>query len=301
MNFQEKLKNYVLDNEKLVSMKPTGNDTFVLKYRKIVFFKNLWNEYLEHCRGTIVDKDFNLISYPFKKIYNYGIEKNAPVLKDKDVVTAFRKINGFMVTLTWWNNDILISTTGSINSDFVNYARELMLIHASLDEWKALLSSDELKNMSFIFECCHRNDPHIIQEVEGLYLLGYREKIWCSEVGHDLNELNRLSKLFNCYKAEGFETTVDELIKAAKVCKHEGYVAYKDNISFKIKSPYYLTLKWVARNPRTDKLVDLNHDIKKSIDEEYHNLIDAIRLNIVEYTAMNEQERLAWVRNYFEK
>jgi hypothetical protein len=87
----------------------------------------------------------------------------------------------------------------------------------------------------------------------------------------------------------------------AKECKHEGYVFYTDDgVSAKIKSPYYLTSKWVARNPRTDKLVDLKKDIKHQLDEEYHNLIDAIRLNIVEYTAMTEQERLAWVRNYFE-
>jgi hypothetical protein len=29
-------------------------------------------------------------------------------------------------------------------------------------------------------------------------------------------------------------------------------------------------------------------------------LVDAIRANIVEYTAMDEQARLSWVRNYLE-
>jgi hypothetical protein len=29
-------------------------------------------------------------------------------------------------------------------------------------------------------------------------------------------------------------------------------------------------------------------------------LVDAIRANIVEYTAMDEQARLAWVRNFVE-
>jgi hypothetical protein len=87
----------------------------------------------------------------------------------------------------------------------------------------------------------------------------------------------------------------------AKECKHEGYVLYTaDGVSAKIKSPYYLTSKWVARNPRTDKLVDLNKDIKHNLDEEYFGLVDAIRANIVEYTAMDEQARLAWVRNYME-
>jgi hypothetical protein len=42
--------------------------------------------------------------------------------------------------------------------------------------------------------------------------------------------------------------------------------------------------------------MNLQADIKKNLDEEYFGLIDAIRANIVEYTAMTEQERLAWVR-----
>jgi hypothetical protein len=46
--------------------------------------------------------------------------------------------------------------------------------------------------------------------------------------------------------------------------------------------------------------MDLNKDIKHNIDEEYYGLIDAIRLNIEAYTAMNEQERLEWVRNHLE-
>lgn len=42
-------------------------------------------------------------------------------------------------------------------------------------------------------------------------------------------------------------------------------------------------------------------DIKQSLDEEYYPLITAIQENIVEYTAMGEQERLSWVRRFLEK
>jgi hypothetical protein len=94
---------------------------------------------------------------------------------------------------------------------------------------------------------------------------------------------------------------LSELVAKSKQVRHEGFVFYTvDGVSAKIKSPYYLTSKWVARNPRTDKLVNMEADIKKNLDEEYYPLVDAIRANIVEYTAMNEQERLTWVRNYLE-
>jgi hypothetical protein len=107
--------------------------------------------------------------------------------------------------------------------------------------------------------------------------------------------------VFNCHVPEAVETTVGDLVQATKNVKHEGYVFYTaDGVSAKIKSPYYLTSKWVARNPRTDKLVDMNRDIKQNLDEEYYPLVDAIRANIAEYTALDEQARLEWVRNYME-
>jgi hypothetical protein len=290
--FQEELKKYV-ETSGLVNMKSAGNGIYVLKYKKKVFYDNLWNDYIAECRGSIVDADFNLVSYPFTKIYNYGIEKEAPVLALDTPVTAFRKVNGFMVSITWHNNDLLISTTGSIESDFVTMAREMI----DLDRYREILSKYE--SHTLMFECVHPDDPHIIPEEVGMYLLGYRVKSWNSAV--ETKAIERIARDLGCRVPEKYDTTMGNLLQSVKNVKHEGYVFYTaDGVSAKIKSPYYLTSKWVARNPRTDKLVDLNKDIKLNLDEEYYPLVDAIRANIVEYTAMDEQARLAWVRNYME-
>jgi hypothetical protein len=298
--FKDRLKEYV-SNSALVNMKPAGEGIFVLKYKKKVFYDNLWNEYIAECRGTIVDRDFNLISYPFTKIYNYGIEKEAPVLADDAMVTAYRKVNGFMVAMTWYNGDVLVSTTGSTDSDYVAMAKEMMLTHMCWEDWQMALGNVECQGMTFMFECVHPNDPHIVPEKPGMYVLGYRANVWNSKVGHDPFMLQQLGRMFKCNVPESVTTNMARLKQMAKECKHEGYVFYtEDGLSAKIKSPYYLTSKWVARNPRTDKLVDLKRDIKQNLDEEYYPLVDAIRANIVEYTALDEQARLAWVRNFME-
>lgn len=295
--FREELKKYVAESG-LVNMRPAGEGIYVLKYKKKVFYDNLWNEYIAECRGSIVDADFNLVSYPFTKIYNYGIEKEAPVFSELDtMVTAFRKVNGFMVSLTWHNGDILVSTTGSTSGEFVDMAREMMLTHMPWSDWQMALMADDCRDMTFMFECVHPNDPHIIVEEPGMYILGYREKTWKSEVGHHPAVLEQLGQVFNCRVPEYQHLTVAALKNLVKRVRHEGFVFYDENgVGAKIKSPYYLTSKWVARNPRTDKLVDLKNDIKHSLDEEYYPLVDAIRANIAEYTAMDEQARLAWVR-----
>lgn len=300
---KEHLKSFVEQNPKLVKMTESTiyPGLFVLKYTRRVFYDNLWSDELEHCRGTIVDKDFNLVSYPFRKIYNYGIEKEAPVLPGKTQVTAFKKVNGFMVSVTIHKGELLISTTGSTANDYVDYAKEMMIKHAPLPDWQMALNTADTEGMTFMFECVHPSDPHIIVEKPGMYLLGYRENKWDSKVGHDPFVIMDFAAMLNCYSPQSLTTSVEQLIELSKEVKHEGFVAYTDEgVSFKIKSPYYLTSKWVARNPRTDKLVDLNKDIKHQIDEEYYPLVDAIRANIVEYTAMDEQARLQWVRNYME-
>lgn len=292
--FKDDLKKYVAESG-LVNMKPAGDGIYVLKYKKKVFYNNLWDEYIEHCRGTIVDKDFNLVSYPFQKIYNYGIEKEAPVLASDTPVTAFRKVNGFMVSATWHNGDVLVSTTGSTDSDYVDMAKEMMLTHMSWEDWQLGFTKSDMDGMTVMFEACHPNDPHIIPEKPGMYVLGYRENVWGSRVGHNVSVLHDLRDMFNCYMPEYHKVTMAELKVMTKECRHEGYVAYtQDGVSFKIKSPFYLTNKWVARNPRTDKL--MREDFKKQIDEEYYPLLSAIQADIEAYTAMDEQSRLAWVR-----
>ena len=297
--FKDELKKYV-ESSNLVNMKPAGAGIFVLKYKKRVFYDNLWNEYVAECRGSVIDADFNLVAYPFTKIYNYGIEKEAPVFSEIDtIVTAFRKVNGFMVSVSYHNNDVLVSTTGSTSGDFVDYAKEMMLKHMPWADWQMAMMADDCRDMTFMFECVHPADPHIIVEKPGMYILGYREKTWQSKVGHEPAVLEQLGEMFNCYVPEYQHLTVRALKNLTKTVQHEGFVFYDENgVGAKIKSPYYLTAKWVARNPRTDKL--MTSQFREQIDEEYYPLLDAIRENIEEYTAMDEQARLAWVRNYME-
>jgi hypothetical protein len=293
--FREKLKQYV-ESSSLVNMRECGDGIYVLKYKKKVFYDNLWNEYIAECRGSIVDRDFNLVAYPFTKIFNYGIEKSAPVLADDVRVTAYRKVNGFMVACTWYNGDVLISTTGSTDSPYVAMAREM--IGDNMDRYRA--TCEHFEGNTFMFECVHESDPHIVPEQPGMYLLGMRKNEWCSPIEANAAIMMLLQNAFRTRIVQSFYTSMGQLLQEVKTVKHEGFVfyTYEGNVSSKLKSPYYLTAKWVARNPRTDKL--LTKEFREQIDEEYYELLDHIRDNIEVYTVMDEQARLTWVRNYLE-
>ena len=297
-----RIRDYVQGNPRLVKARRSVAfpELSVIKYTKRTFWEGAWNDILEQCRGTVVDDDYNIVARPFTKIYNFRVEPAAPSLPDDTKVTAYRKVNGFMVALTWYQDRVLVSTTGSLESEFVDLAWTVMLAQQPREVWDTAVR--HMAGKTCMFECVASEDPHIIPEQPGMYFLGFRYNSWDSIVsGHGSGQLwNSVAELFGCHAVPGFETTVGELVDLTKTVQHEGFVFYtQDNVSAKIKSPWYLTSKFLARAPRTDKLMRPN--IKQSLDEEFYPLIDAIQANITEYTAWDEQTRLAWIRGFLQE
>jgi hypothetical protein len=297
---KDDLKKFVQENPKLVTMKESTNypGLFVLKYSRTVFFKGLWNDFLEECRGTVIDADFNVISRPFTKIYNFRVEDKSPVLDDATVVTAYRKVNGFMAALTWHNNDILVSTTGSLDSDFVGYAKEMMLKHACWEDWQMAISG--ARGATLMFECVHPIDPHICPEDAGMYLLGHRDNEWDSKIHAFGDYLAKFLKSYaldtlKCYSVDYEVLTVGELMTKSKTAKHEGFVFYtEDGQSAKIKTKYYLIQKALARKK---DIMSLN---KEWLDEEFYPMVDHLNSIKDQFNALDEQARLEYMRNYLE-
>ena len=297
--FKENLKKFVTENPQLVTMKPAGDNMYVLKYTRQVFFKSLWNDFLEECRGTIVDADFNVISRPFTKVFNYGVEDRCPSFEKSTLVTAYRKINGFMVCVTWHNNDVLVSTTGSTSSDYVQLAKDMMVKHMDWTDWQIEVCGSQ--GLSLMFECVHPDDPHIVPEQPGMYFLGWRENTWGSVVkGYGVQIANHWTdyaeNVLNCYVPEAFVLPLDELQTKSRYAKHEGFVAYtENNESFKIKSPYYLVNKALARKK---DILSLN---KALVEEEYYPLVGHLTEIKDQFNALSEQDRLSYMRQYLEQ
>lgn len=286
----QSMKEFCLNNPKLVLVKETSKpNLFVLKYNRRVFYDNLWNDYLEQCRGTIVDENYNVVSIPFTKIYNFRVEDKAPDISDSTIVNCYRKVNGFMGAITVHNNELLISTTGSIDSDFCQYIRDLI----NYDHYFSVLK--QYPDQTFLFEVVHPSDPHIIPEQTGMYLLGSRTKAWNSSLNVNPTYLSNLANQLNCFVPEHKTTTVGNIVAETKTVKHEGFVFYtSDGLAAKTKSKYYLVSKAIARK---QSILSLN---KQNIDEEYYPLIDFLKNSQESFDALPEQERLNVIRQFLE-
>jgi hypothetical protein len=173
MTPNEYFKQGLEQNKSLVDLKVTSNpDLFILKYKKKCFFDGIWNEFIETSRGTVVDKEFNIVSLPFQKIYNYGIEERAPTFDPDEILKYSVKVNGFMAAITSYKGEILVSTTGSIDSDFVGYVNHYL--DPKREEFRSFFNANS--EWTFLFECVHPEDPHIVDEKFGLHFLGARKK-----------------------------------------------------------------------------------------------------------------------------
>lgn len=271
---------------------------FVKKYRKQVFFDNLWHtsDELLEARGHIEDADGNIVVRPFTKIFNQ-FENGTNIDRDETVV-AIRKVNGFMAAATYVPavQAVVISTTGSTDSDFVTYAEDYIT-----EEVKAkIYAVSQVEPMTFLFEICHPNDPHIINEDFGAYLIGCRkvsdDTSYFSDESFEVG-LDVSAAALGVKRPEWFIARFSDVTSKAKSCLHEGFVVYgqSSKTALKIKSPYYLQLKLLARKR---DIMTLN---KQRVDEEFYGLLDHVRALGRGFTDMNEQQRLEYMREWLKK
>jgi hypothetical protein len=272
------------DLVKIKSDRFGDTELLVVKYKHKVFYDNLWNEHLVNARGMVLDTDYNIVSYPFTKIFNYGVEAAAPEFDEHESVLVQRKVNGFMCAMTWHNNSVLVSTTGSVSGVFVDYARDFLTpkLEQELQDNPAY---------TYMFECVHPDDPHIIPEQMGLYYLARRAKYINSPI-ETPDRLRSWLYTFVQHVVYAKELPFSVAVARAKAAKDEGSVIYslRDTRATKVKSNWYLCSKALART-KADKLSRIK------IDEEFADLNKLVETNT--FKAASEQQRLTKIREFY--
>lgn len=257
---------------------------FVHKYAKQVFYKNLWNRdpNILESRGHVYDSKGNCVIRPLKKLFHPG--EMAPEPRDDTLVIAVRKVNGFMAAVTWVPeySQAIVSTTGSLDSEFCDMARGMMpKVIQQVEE--------ERTGLTYLFEIVHPQDPHIIVENIGVYYLGYRFT-WSEDIFlHTMNVFGDSVIL-----PKSTVLTYGEVKRRIKDVKHEGYILYDINYNplCKMKSPYYTALKVLAR------CKTLGPTVERRIPEQFRYLLRKAEQERAEFLLLGEQERLHELRNW---
>lgn len=324
-----------LVNRGLVTRKyDDATGLYVLKYKNSVFFNNLWgvDDRLLECRGTVVDEDYNIISRPFTKVFNY--KENGTTLDPYAHVTATRKVNGFLGVLTAYNGEPLFSTTGSLSGKYVDLAREVItkqlggdqkvkdfLLHERVRSTLSVKNTtveERMGEFTYMFEICSPDDPHIIYEHPGAYLIGARRNYQTKMCEEFLSEyaLDTLATRWGFLRPVTYKmmfADVLDMIKSHTRDKKEieGYMIRLDSLRsaahdkhiMKIKTPLYLAKKFVMRggNKKWDLLWAHPELARQHVDEEFYSLIDYLHdeWKKEDWISLGEQERRSVVEDFF--
>ena len=279
----------------------------VLKYARSVFYENRFDNALLEMRGIVLDPHNQIIIRPFNKVFNYSerIAANSryPIhIADDHRLTAVVKVNGFLGCCTYvrlpenhpshgadFDNQILYSTTGSLDSDFAK------LVQRHCAQYQALFQA--YPNHTFMFEITDPSDVHIIRETFGKTLIGIRNVATGEQFTED--ELDQIAQQHGIARPQTLSNiTFGELKALLKTVEHEGFMVFDADTGemlFKLKSPYYLISKFLGRSNEGNLGRKLD---KRHVDEEYYPLIDHIREHQATFNAMSEHEKIAFIQAF---
>jgi len=224
-----------LVNRGLATMKNDGKYT-TFKYHRKAMYDYLWHKVPEllECRGAVYfNETKELVQASPRKSFNYlerGYWKDMPL---NTPVELYKKINGYLACATLHNGELVVSTTGTTTSEYAQWAKELLL--STYRNYDMLLDD----KTTTLFEVIVTQDPHIVQERQGLHLLGVREK--------DTGDFYPMGAGARC--------TLEQALEIAKHDRGEGFMmypmlpdgSYDYNNCCKLKTPYYIGKKKLMR------------------------------------------------------
>ena len=298
-----------LVSKKLVKRVTSGALTLFKYSSKAFFTPTVWDEYPELmlARDVVVGLDGNPVSQPFPRTFNY-LERETQLLSETNVV-AVEKLNGFLVSTflhPYEPNQIVITCSGSFQGDYVEYVKTLLYDNGLYG--RVLTWLQEHRDTTLLWEAIHPEDPHIIQhepEDQGLYLIGagVLQAGFISEEG-----LDAIAAILQTSRPAWFLCTFADAIAKSHQVEHEGFMirlATDGTFALKLKSPYYLRTKFLARlNAKKCKLMyNQPERFKQELDEAFWPLVDAVTSQVTQDTwlSWNDVERRNFVQTWMKE
>lgn len=276
--------------EKLSNLIP--GEEFAISYRR------MWDIYdglLRECRGVVIDvKNEALVNTPFAKFFNMDERPEASKsivenkIKNAKKVEFSNKMDGSMMSASFYQNEIVVSSSQSLDSWRVED-----MTHYLTSAHKEMIKSHP--DQTFIFEYISLKDPHIVQyqkEMQGIYLIGIRDKV--TGVTYDYNTVIKTAasypgvKTTEVYK-KSFSEVLDSLSKV-RGNDAEGYVVNIDGFRVKIKYDDYLAMKNLMERKSVGKAV-----IRAIADGNFDDIYSRIPDNKKELALMVAERVNEWV------
>ena len=227
-------------------------------------------------------------------------------MSPETAVIAVEKLNGFLVSTFLHPYDptqVVVTCSGSFKGEYVDYAKSLLYKDGLYGRVLAWLK--EHRETTLLWEAIHPEDPHIIQygpEDYGVHLIGagILGNGFISEEG-----LDAIAITLQTHRPTWFPCTFADAIAKSHHVEHEGFMirlATDGTFALKLKSPYYLRTKFLARlNPKKCKFMyNQPARFKQELDEAFWPLVDAVTSQVTQqnWLTWTDVERRDFVQSW---
>lgn len=158
-------------NKNITKRKHPEFDLYILNYTASAVYNKEWNPATLLCRGLIIDSEYNIVSRPFPKFFNY--EEYGGEIKFPDKFKFYEKIDGSLGILYYAGGHARISTRGSFTSDQAKVATEIL--HTKYKDWiENAWSEERSSQVTLLFEIVYPQNKIIVDygDTRELYLIG---------------------------------------------------------------------------------------------------------------------------------
>lgn len=144
----------MIDAKYVKRTKHPRKELYIYNYTALAQYSQVWNEVTLQCRGLILDNDYNYISRPFSKFFNYG-ERADQLLPDESF-EVYEKMDGSL-GITYWIDDVpYIATRGSFSSEQTELGTTML--H---DKYKSVISNLN-KKYTYLFEIIYPKNRIVV-------------------------------------------------------------------------------------------------------------------------------------------
>lgn len=187
--------------------KHPSKDLLIWNYTEIVQMKALWDDVTTRTRGLITDSQGNIIAHSFKKFHN--IEQN--LHKPSAEFSVYEKMDGSLGILFWYDNEWIICSRGSFESDQAQEANKML-------EKYNLSQLD--KNLAYSFEIIYPTN-RIVVDYKDFYDLVFLAAF--NKEGEDV-DVNDTIKAIGFPMAKEYQYTDYKSIQQLNIENAEGFV-----------------------------------------------------------------------------
>jgi hypothetical protein len=266
------------------------------KYSEKTAFEKNWTDITRTARGIVFDtKTLEPVTQPFTKFFNSGenVEDGTGEFWSWEQVEVLEKLDGSMIQLFLYEDEIVLTTPGSFASDQANaayaYLPNSQLVKSVLEKFEIL---------TLMFEFIHSTSAIVVsypQEEWGLKLIGARKRSGEKILGTvDYEVLVEISQMLGLgitkkYDFKDFQEMMFFLYEKNKEVPFEGVVIRnrENDERLKFKTPLYCQLHATVAGVHINRILDLLTNFNKnkytlneleSVVTSYEDNIKAIKL-----------------------